>query len=216
MNIVSGYRLVQPLKSYPHCWHKSFIEDRQGLAQTLESDRLHRLYVRCSMQPLEDDQLQLLTPRELASRIDAFFYEDRVSRYCKHFPSFVEISAIDMLNSQTLSALQESDQKNSLYLFYRARFQSALCMQYAGIGNRLVHSNDLTDDKWSQPKSQILNAAVRQAMIVSGRIAFECLMEFIYFVENLRLIPGSRSKLGKLESGAPSQAIVLAGWSFIY
>lgn len=120
-----------------------------------------------------------------------------------------------MLNSQTLSALQESDQKNSLYLFYRARFQSALCMQYAGIGNRLVHSSDPTDDKWSQPKTQILNAAVRQALIVSARIAFECLMEFIYFVENLRLIPGSRSKLGKFRKWC-SQPGNRFGWMVFY
>lgn len=148
------------------------------------------------MHPLEADQLKLHNPRELASRIDAFFEEDRVNRYGQDFPSFGEISATDMLNSHTLSTLDAPNQKRALYLFYRARFQSALCMQYAGVENRLVHNVDQTDEKWSRPSVQIMNAAMRQAMIVSGRISFECLMEFIYLVENTELIPSAKSKLG--------------------
>jgi len=148
------------------------------------------------MQTLEAEQLQLLNPRGLASRIDAFFQEDRATRYGQDFPFFGEISATDMLNSHALSALEAQNQKRSLNLFYRARFQSALCLQYAGVENRLVHGVDQTDEKWSRPNVQIMNAATRQAMIVSGRISFECLMEFIYFVENVALIPGARSRFG--------------------
>jgi hypothetical protein len=147
------------------------------------------------MQPLEVAQLQLLNSYELALRIDAFFHEDRMSRYGENSPSFGEVLAADMLNTNAMSALPEPSRKRSLQLFYRARFQSALCLQYAGVENSLVHL-DRSDEKWSRPKVQIMNAAMRQAMIVSARIAFECLMEFVYFVENGTLIPSAKSKRG--------------------
>ncbi len=139
---------------------------------------------------LSVESLDQLSGSEFAARIDSFFKEDHVLRYGNFVQQTHTVSATAILQSDTLSKREEREQKRLLYLFYRARFQSAACLQYA------ANSNTLTDKCWSHANIQIHHAAMRQAMVVSSRIAIECLMEFIYCIEEGKLIPKkSKSKM---------------------
>lgn len=148
------------------------------------------------MQELEASHFYDLDAHALALRIDTFFKEDQISRYGAMVPITYEVSAIAIYASKSIQALDEPSRKRALLLFYRSRFQSTLCSQYAGIENLLVHGLNENRANWLNPHVQILAASTRQAGIVSARISFECLMEFVYFVENGRLLPGKKSKIG--------------------
>lgn len=148
------------------------------------------------MQALNVNHFCELEARSIALRIDAFFDEYHISRYGSQVRRAPEVSATAIYESQSIQALDDHDRKRALLLYYRARFQSALCSQYAGIENRLVHIPNQDQSKWLNPHVQILAASTRQAGIVAARISFECLMEFVYFVENRKFIPARKSKLG--------------------
>lgn len=147
------------------------------------------------MQPLSKKHLDHLDSFELAFRIDTFFREDHLDSYGSRVRHQTIVTTSSVLETQSVQRLDEPARRRALLLFFRSQFQVALCQKYAGIENRLVHRQNQTDEKWNRPKIQILNAATRQAQIVAARTSFECLMEFIHFVEMGHLIPGSRSKL---------------------
>jgi hypothetical protein len=166
------------------------------------------------MRPLDQDKLTALDSEALASRIDEFFREDHASRYGHDFPRLNITTAEEILATRALQTLPEESRKRALGLFYRAQFQSELCMRHSGLANLHVHQNE-SDTKWESASLQILYAATRQAQIVAARISFECLMEFVYFVEERRLIPSNKSKRSKFREWCcgPSNRF---GWLVFY
>jgi len=132
--------------------------------------------------------------RTIAVRIDEFFKEDQYSRYGTQLALIPIVSAIEIYESETIQRFDDPDRKHAISFFYRARFQMALCHQYGATVNQRVHDSNNNKTKWLNPHIQILAASTRQASIVAARISFECLMEFVYFVENKKLIPSKNSK----------------------
>lgn len=147
------------------------------------------------MQSLDINDLHKLEARAVALRIDKFFEEDHVIRYGVLLPPPVDVSALAIYETKAIQVLNEQDQKRALLLFYRSRFQIALCLQYAGLENHLLHDQKQSHSQWKNPHTQILAASIRQSSIVSARISFESLMEFVYFTENKNLIPAKKSKI---------------------
>ena len=121
------------------------------------------------MQPISEEEFAALGSSELAQRIDTFFFEDHVDRYGRDPTAFAEVKALEILDSTAVQAMPDGERKGALFLFYRSRFQSALCARFGGIENRLIHLPDQRAEKWRSPATQILNAATRPASIVAAR-----------------------------------------------
>lgn len=171
------------------------------------------------MQQISQEELQQLNSTKLALRINNFFHEDYINRYGK-IPDGMEsvalsIDASAILHTTTLQNSSEEIRKRALLFFFRSQFQISLCDRYLGIENHLIHAKNESDNKWTRPNVQIVNAAIRQTVIVAARTAFECLMEFVYLIENQKLIPSSRSKLNKFSQWCCS-ANNRFGWLVFY
>jgi hypothetical protein len=155
------------------------------------------------VQALSREQLKQLDSGQLASRIDLFFEEDHVSRDGSRIKRGNVTTAGQILSTSALQNMPEEKRKPALMFFYRSQFQSTLCERFLGIENDSVHVPDRTETKWQNPKIQILSSSTRQAQIVASRVAFECLMEFVFFVGNQSNLKEKQSKLkGKSKRGA--------------
>ena len=144
-----------------------------------------------------------------------FFREDYVSRYRGHGTYHDPASAASIERSARLQTLDDTLRTRALLIMFRSKFQMALCSQYHGFENSVIH--DATDDdaKWLNPRVQIQYASLRQASTIASRTAFESLMEFVHFVEERRLLSNARSKIGSFMKWCIKQQ-PLYGWFVFY
>ncbi|MGI0491650.1 hypothetical protein ACN4EG_07545 [Alkalinema pantanalense CENA528] len=167
------------------------------------------------MHSLDHNDFKKLDSYSLALRIDAFFEEDYKNRYGHPKPMLNDVSAIEIYNSVLIQDLDDCKRKTALCLFYRSRFQRALSLQYYGFQNHFLDGSDSNNPLCLNSKMQVIFASTRQASIISSRIGFECLMEFVYFVENKRLISSKKSKLGNFRKWLCSSQNRF-GWLIFY
>jgi hypothetical protein len=142
------------------------------------------------MDEINKEAFQSLPSDGLAARIDAFFEEEHRSRYKGIVPALLVVGASDILHSVTVWSKSPEDKRNILLLFYRTQFQIKICTQHAAFANHAIDEAIRNHAGWRDPATQVRHAAARQSMIVSARVAFDCLMEFVSFAERGSLLRG--------------------------
>lgn len=142
------------------------------------------------MKILSKVDLDNLSIEEYAERIDNFFQEDcELSKKDKKRHPIIEeylqktsFIAKKILKSKNFQILDTKTQRNALSFYYRSVFQQHLCSIY------LEQSKEKHNEKVDSPYIQMCFAASKQSQIISARIAFECIMEFISLVEDKKIL----------------------------
>ncbi len=149
------------------------------------------------MRKLSVEEYQQLDSKSLAERIDDFLQADLPIPIKMDSVQFASASAKSILNSERFQHLEEGLKKRALEMFFRSVFQSEACARYLVLGGSSGAKSGL-DQETFNPRGQSIFGALRQAQLVSARIAFECFMEFLSLVESGSLVnkKSGGSKLG--------------------
>ncbi|SFZ78442.1 hypothetical protein [Chitinimonas taiwanensis] len=135
------------------------------------------------MRKLSVEEYRQLDSKSLAERIDDFLQAELPIPIKIDSVPFASASAKSILNSERFQNLEEGLRKRALEMFFRSVFQSEACVRYLVLGGSSGAKSGLGQETFS-PRDQSISGALRQAQLVSARIAFECFMEFLSLVES--------------------------------
>ena len=151
-----------------------------------------------SLIQLTDEQFYSLSPAELTQRMDLILRTADVEMYgaeaADRMPRFL---VQDFYESTMIQLMECTQQKESLLLAWEFLCQLSILNRLSGFANHLIYNNHYHEDlSWKSPTNHLRNAVINQSGIVLSRIAFERLMNLIYFV-----ITGK-----SLDSGSPKKS----------
>lgn len=148
---------------------------------------------------ITDEQFDCLLPAELAQRMDLILQTADVELYGADVAATMPRPLVqDFYDSKIIQSIEGSQKKEALLLAWEFLCQLSIIGRMSGFANHLIYNNHYHEDlSWKSPTNHLRSAVINQSGIVLSRIAFERLMNLIYFVITRKSLDSGSSKKSK-------------------
>lgn len=148
---------------------------------------------------ISENELDSLNLNELIQRMDGLLLQSVRERYGQIQEGFPVSLVSEIISTQRIAVLPDNEKRHIAYLTFSYLVQMQAYSVSSGFANKLLFTPEYDEkNSWVSPAFRLREGAIRQAQIISSRIAMEIFMELLHCIEEGNLIkPGKKnSKIG--------------------